>query len=89
MNGTAALLLPKDAGDVAEKLSLFSEHWSPKVVTRLNDYEVKVVKLHSEFVWHEPIGVVDEIIDPADTRRLAEPLTAARAGLDARGNILL
>jgi hypothetical protein len=37
----------------------------------------------------EPIGVVDEIIDPADTRRLAEPLTAARAGLGARGNILL
>lgn len=38
--------------DVAEKLSLFSEQWSPKVVARLNDYEVKVVKLQGEFVWH-------------------------------------
>jgi hypothetical protein len=38
---------------------------------------------------NHPIGVVDEIIDHADTRRLAEPLTAARAGLGARGNILL
>jgi mannose-6-phosphate isomerase-like protein (cupin superfamily) len=38
--------------DLAELLSRFSEHWSPKVVARLNDYEVKVVRLHGEFVWH-------------------------------------
>ena len=35
-----------------DKLALFSEHWSPKVVARLNDYEIKVVKLQGEFVWH-------------------------------------
>jgi mannose-6-phosphate isomerase-like protein (cupin superfamily) len=39
------------AVDIREKLSLFSEHWSPKVVAHLNDYEVKVVKLKGEFVW--------------------------------------
>ena len=38
--------------DIREKLSLVSEHWSPKVVARLNDYEVKVVKLEGDFVWH-------------------------------------
>ena len=38
--------------DLAEKLSLFSEYWSPKVVARLNDYEIKVVKVKGEFVWH-------------------------------------
>ena len=38
--------------DLAERLSLFSEHWSPKVVARLNDYEIKLVKLKGEFVWH-------------------------------------
>lgn len=38
--------------DIAEKLSLVSEHWSPKVVARLNDYEIKVVKVKGEFVWH-------------------------------------
>ena len=37
---------------LAERLSQFSEHWSPKVVARLNDYEVKVVKVEGEFVWH-------------------------------------
>ena len=38
--------------DLRERLSLFSEHWSPKVVATLNDYEVKVVKVKGEFVWH-------------------------------------
>ncbi len=38
--------------DIRQKLSLFSEHWSPKVVARLNDYEIKLVKLQGEFVWH-------------------------------------
>ena len=38
--------------DLAEKLSSFSEHWSPKVVACLNDDEIKVVKLQGEFVWH-------------------------------------
>jgi mannose-6-phosphate isomerase-like protein (cupin superfamily) len=40
------------AVDLAAKLALFTEHWSPKVVARLNDYEVKVVKVQGEFVWH-------------------------------------
>jgi mannose-6-phosphate isomerase-like protein (cupin superfamily) len=38
--------------DIRQKLSLFSEHWSPKVVARLNDYEIKLAKLKGEFVWH-------------------------------------
>ena len=38
--------------DLAERLSRFTETWSPKVVARLNDYEVKVVRLRGEFVWH-------------------------------------
>jgi len=38
--------------DLAQRLGQFTEAWSPKVVARLNDYEVKVVKLSGEFVWH-------------------------------------
>lgn len=41
-----------EAVDIAEKLSRFSQHWSPRVVARLNDYEIKVVKVKGEFVWH-------------------------------------
>jgi mannose-6-phosphate isomerase-like protein (cupin superfamily) len=45
-------MMVNEALDIADKLSLVSEHWSPKVIARLNDYEVKVVKLQGEFVWH-------------------------------------
>jgi mannose-6-phosphate isomerase-like protein (cupin superfamily) len=38
--------------NLAEKLSLFSEHWTPKVVAQMNDYQFKVVKIQGDFVWH-------------------------------------
>lgn len=38
--------------DLAGKLSSFTDYWAPKVVARLNDYEIKVVKVQGEFVWH-------------------------------------
>lgn len=41
-----------DKVNLAEKLSLFEEHWSPKVVGELNDSYVKLVKVKGEFVWH-------------------------------------
>jgi mannose-6-phosphate isomerase-like protein (cupin superfamily) len=42
-----------DKVNLAEKLSLFSEHWSPKIIGSVDDYEVKVVKLEGDFVWHK------------------------------------
>lgn len=42
-----------EAVNLPQKLSLFTEHWSPRTVSRLNDYEVKVVKVQGEFVWHQ------------------------------------
>jgi len=38
--------------NINEKLSRFSDHWSPKIVGELNDSYVKVVKLKGEFIWH-------------------------------------
>lgn len=38
--------------NVAEKLALFSEHWSPRIVGELNGQHVKLAKLKGEFVWH-------------------------------------
>ena len=38
--------------NIAEKLSLFDERWSPKIVGELNGQHVKLVKLLGEFVWH-------------------------------------
>ncbi|PQO99677.1 MULTISPECIES: cupin domain-containing protein [Pseudomonas] len=36
----------------SEKLALFSEHWAPKVIAQMNDYQFKVVKIEGDFVWH-------------------------------------
>jgi mannose-6-phosphate isomerase-like protein (cupin superfamily) len=38
--------------NLAQKLSLFDELWSPKVVGELNGQHVKLVKLLGPFVWH-------------------------------------
>ena len=38
--------------NLAQKFSLFEEHWSPKIVGEINDSYVKLVKFKGEFVWH-------------------------------------
>ena len=41
-----------DAINLARKLDSFSDHWAPRVVATMNDYEVMVVRVEGEFVWH-------------------------------------
>jgi len=38
--------------NIQQKLSSFTQHWSPKVIAELNDQQVKVAKLLGEFEWH-------------------------------------
>jgi mannose-6-phosphate isomerase-like protein (cupin superfamily) len=38
--------------NLSEKLSTFSDHWSPKVISAYNDNDVMVVKVQGEFNWH-------------------------------------
>ena len=38
--------------NLAEKFSLFSEHWSPRIVGELNGQQVKLAKLLGSFDWH-------------------------------------
>jgi|SRR6478609_1442144 len=35
-----------------QKLSLFSDHWNPRIIGELNGQHVKLAKLKGEFVWH-------------------------------------
>ena len=39
--------------NLQEKLSKFSEHWSPKIIAQLNNYHLKLAKVQGEFVWHD------------------------------------
>lgn len=38
--------------NLREKLNSFSDHWSPRIVTKMNDHDVMVVRVEGEFVWH-------------------------------------
>ena len=39
--------------NLTEKFALFSEHWTPKIISELNDYQIKIVKVEGDFVWHD------------------------------------
>ena len=38
--------------NLKEKLSKFSDHWAPKIIAEMNDYQFKLVKIKGDFVWH-------------------------------------
>jgi mannose-6-phosphate isomerase-like protein (cupin superfamily) len=38
--------------NLAQKLSLFADHWAPRIVGQVNDSLVKLVKLEGPFTWH-------------------------------------
>ncbi len=35
------------------KLATFQEHWLPKIIAAMNDYQFKLVKVEGDFVWHD------------------------------------
>jgi mannose-6-phosphate isomerase-like protein (cupin superfamily) len=39
--------------NLAEKFSLFTDHYNPRIIGELNNQHVKAVKLKGEFVWHK------------------------------------
>jgi mannose-6-phosphate isomerase-like protein (cupin superfamily) len=41
-----------DAINIAQKLSMIDEQWSPKIIAQMNDYHFKVAKIEGEFIWH-------------------------------------
>ena len=47
--------------NLKQKFTLFSEHWSPKIVGELNNFAVKIVKVQGEFIWHHH-DVEDELL---------------------------
>ncbi|SCE85864.1 Mannose-6-phosphate isomerase, cupin superfamily [Micromonospora matsumotoense] len=38
--------------DLLTALASFDQLWSPRIVTRVNDYDVRVAKVAGEHVWH-------------------------------------
>jgi mannose-6-phosphate isomerase-like protein (cupin superfamily) len=46
------MLFAMDASHIAGELARVTEHWTPRVIGRVNDQYVKVAKLLGELVWH-------------------------------------
>lgn len=38
--------------NLSEKLNLFTDRWSPKIVAEMEGFDFKLAKLKGDFVWH-------------------------------------
>jgi len=45
-------MMKYEALNFKEKFRLFDEHWSPRVIAEMNDYQFKLVKIQGDFIWH-------------------------------------
>lgn len=76
--------------NLRSKLARFSEHWSPRVIAQMNDYQFKLAKLQGEFVWHSH-AETDEVFIVLDGemtlefRDRAVPLAAGEMYVVPRG----
>jgi mannose-6-phosphate isomerase-like protein (cupin superfamily) len=42
-----------DKVNLQSQFARFDDYWSPKIVASVNDYDIKLVKVRGEFVWHQ------------------------------------
>ena len=52
MKRAVSLHQMKNKISLAQKFALFSDHWAPRTVATLNDYDIMVVKLLGQYAWH-------------------------------------
>lgn len=51
-NAAAARTSGHNVVNLREKLTLIGDHWTPRVIAEMNDYQFKLVKIQGDFVWH-------------------------------------
>jgi len=68
--------------NIAAKLDLFDEQWSPRIVGELNGQHVKLAKLQGEFVWHahEDEDELFMVVKGVLTIQMRERVVTVRAG---------
>jgi mannose-6-phosphate isomerase-like protein (cupin superfamily) len=45
--------MPIPSINLKNKLTLFNEQWSPRIIAQMNDYHFKLAKIQGEFIWHQ------------------------------------
>jgi mannose-6-phosphate isomerase-like protein (cupin superfamily) len=53
---------PHQPVNFAQKYSLFSEQWKPKVIAQMNDYQFKLARLEGDFLWHTHVDTDETFI---------------------------
>jgi mannose-6-phosphate isomerase-like protein (cupin superfamily) len=53
-----------------KKFKLFDEHWQPKVIAEMNDYQFKIVRLQGDFIWHDHKNTDETFIGLDGTLRI-------------------
>ena len=38
--------------NLSDKLSLFTDRWSPKIIAEMEGFQFKLAKLKGDFIWH-------------------------------------
>ena len=68
--------------NLQSKFDLFKDHWSPKVIAEMNDYQFKAVKIQGEFVWHahEDTDEVFLVIDGSMNIEFEDRVVALKSG---------
>lgn len=57
--------------NLRDKLAKFGDHWSPRIIAEMNDYQFKLVKILGDFVWHDHKDT-DEVFIVLDGRMTIE-----------------
>ena len=73
--------------NLAEKFASFSERWAPKIVGTVDDYEVKIVKIAGDFIWHSHADADEMFLVVEGELRMDFPRSpgACGSGGDDRG----
>lgn len=45
--------MPEEKINIFSKLSLFRDHWNPRIIGELNGQQVKLAKFEGAFIWHQ------------------------------------
>jgi mannose-6-phosphate isomerase-like protein (cupin superfamily) len=56
--------------NLAAKLDLIPDHWQPRVVAEMNDYQFKLVRIEGDFLWHDHPETDETFIVLAGTLRI-------------------
>ena len=46
-------VFPRTAINLASKLHQIRDHWQPRVIAEMNDYQFKLVRIEGDFIWHD------------------------------------